>query len=773
MQKVMKLENVIGQILDGKYKIEKELGRGGMGTVFLATHVGTERPVAVKVIAPEFMERAEFVERFRREARAAGRLRHPNVVDVTDFGFSKTNDGSVAYLVMEYLDGCTLGEILEEEKKLPLGWTIDILEQISSAVHEAHKQGIIHRDLKPDNIWLEPNQRGGYTVKVLDFGIAKLEEAQVGEMKDLIHISTMPTREINRKTVADHQKGKTVADHRPSTVALEAKTFAQTANDNAIAHQQTISSEAGTMIQTPDNVDLESGTAILPATGNHPTENDNSADEQISGQIAADNTNLGKNSTAELTRVGSVLGTPLYMSPEQCRGDKLSPQSDVYSLGVIAFQMLSGKTPFTGDFQAVMDAHQELEPPDLDVKKVPKKVKNFVHSALSKNPLERPLTAQAFASKLRANAEGLGELFRRGSVIYSQHLPKFLLVAFLTIIPFLLLTILKVSLKLLALAKIIDDGTLSSTAGSILGVAAFFVQIFCTAFLVGMTTWIVAQILAFPLRPISLRAAFREAKRHWKPLLITVTTSTLLVMISWGIGFVVGGLISMLAAVPLYFYVSELAAFIVGGVGGVIGAVCVGLYVSSVFMLIAPSIIMENLSGMAAFRRSMELSKRAFRTVLTTSLLVYIVPMLLGFIIVFAIGGIVKGISSDLKNDQETSQAKKGDFGVNVGNVGINITNDEELPANEDVKKAKEKAKSINPEITAQIFELIWIPVIILFSSFTSVITALLYFKTRQAGGRSMGDLLDQFEETDRPKSNWQKRIRERIQQSGKLTGNS
>ena len=171
----MHYSDLIGQTLDDKYKIERELGRGGMGAVFLATHLGTERPVAIKIIAPQFMKRPEFVERFRREARAAGRLRHPNVVDVTDFGFADADDGQVAYLVMEYLDGCTLGEILEEEKNLPVGWTLDILEQVCSAVHEAHEQGIIHRDLKPDNIWLEPNQRGGYTVKVLDFGIAKLE----------------------------------------------------------------------------------------------------------------------------------------------------------------------------------------------------------------------------------------------------------------------------------------------------------------------------------------------------------------------------------------------------------------------------------------------------------------------------------------------------------------------------------------------------------------------------------------------------------------------
>src|SRR5205085_6449276 len=142
----MALVNFIGQTLDDKYKIERELGRGGMGTVYLATHVGTGRPVALKIIAPQFMERLEFVERFRREARAAGRLRHPNVVNVTDFGFAESPEGPVAYLAMEYLDGCTLGEILEEEKNLPVGWTLDILEQVCSAVHAAHQQGIIHRD---------------------------------------------------------------------------------------------------------------------------------------------------------------------------------------------------------------------------------------------------------------------------------------------------------------------------------------------------------------------------------------------------------------------------------------------------------------------------------------------------------------------------------------------------------------------------------------------------------------------------------------------------
>ena len=169
----------IGQVLDEKYRLERLLGRGGMGAVYLATHLGTERYVALKLITPQFMRNEEFVARFKREARAAGRLRHPNVVDVTDFGFAQAGRRPVAYLVMEYLDGCTLGDVLSEEKRLPLEWVVDILEQVCSAVHEAHQQGIVHRDLKPENIWLEPNRLGGYRVKVLDFGIAKLAEAEL------------------------------------------------------------------------------------------------------------------------------------------------------------------------------------------------------------------------------------------------------------------------------------------------------------------------------------------------------------------------------------------------------------------------------------------------------------------------------------------------------------------------------------------------------------------------------------------------------------------
>src|ERR671910_434327 len=208
------LEHYVGEVLDDKYRLEHLLGQGGMGAVYLATHLGTERYVALKLLSPQFMRNNEFVERFKREARAAGRLRHPNVVDVTDFGFARVQEGRVAYLVMEYLDGCTLGDVLSEEKRLPLEWVADILDQVCSAVHEAHQQGIVHRDLKPDNIWLEPNRLGSYRVKVLDFGIAKVAAAA----------AVTPLDEDSTSTIIDNVSAERAAAATTSLPAANLET---------------------------------------------------------------------------------------------------------------------------------------------------------------------------------------------------------------------------------------------------------------------------------------------------------------------------------------------------------------------------------------------------------------------------------------------------------------------------------------------------------------------------------------------------------------------
>ena len=765
----MSFDNIIGQTIDGKYRIERQLGKGGMGTVYLATHLGTERPVAVKVIAPQFMERPEFVERFRREARAAGRLRHPNVVDVTDFGIAEDKAGKVAYLVMEYLDGCTLGEILEEEKKLPLSFTLDIIEQVCSAVHAAHEQGIIHRDLKPDNIWLEPNQRGGYTVKVLDFGIAKLEEHHDGDnSNELIHISAMPTQEINfAETLADKTKSQTIVDGKNSTAIYEKGTAIMTAEAGTLIQPQEDFSEKGTAILDSNEIDSEDGTAIFSNKQTQIIQKEDGT-KLMSQPIETDKNSKGVTSTSELTRVGAVLGTPLYMSPEQCRGEKLSPRSDIYSLGVIAYQMLDGKTPFEGDFTSVMNSHKETEPPKLEAKKVPTKVKRVVMSALIKDFEERPPNAQAFASRLRANSEGIGSLLTRALTIFSERLPKFLQLAFLISLPALFLSLLRAIFTTLISLEVIEDTTLTSVIMTLLVILSFFIQVFTAAILVGVTTWVIAQILAVPLRPISLKTAFSKARERWKPLVNTVTFSTLLALVSWGIGSIPAAIVGGIIGLPIYLLISQIAGAIIGGIIAVIIVLGFGLYATALFMLVAPAVMMEGISGVKAFRRSIELVRRSLRTVLSAALLNYVVPAILGFVIVLAVGGFFMRMEDKKTENQKTAsvEPQKTDVNLQINGSGLKISTGEKIDENDPERKSKNLRKAL----TQGIFEILWSPITVLIAAFTSIITALIYFKTRQVGGESMQDLLEQFEDAERPKSKWQQRVQARLLQSGRTT---
>ncbi|MGH9767463.1 MAG: protein kinase domain-containing protein, partial [Blastocatellia bacterium] len=152
-----------------------------------------------------------------------------------------------------------------------------------------------------------------------------------------------------------------------------------------------------------------------------------------------------------LTRFGSLMGTPLYMSPEQCRGQRLGPQSDIYSLGVVAYQMLSGRLPFTGEMDAVIKAHLEAPPPPLKEvsPKTPKKIATLIMSALAKDPSERPPSAAAFASALRARAEGTGALLRRSFALYSEHFHTFIKVSALSYLPAIILTLFQFGADLL------------------------------------------------------------------------------------------------------------------------------------------------------------------------------------------------------------------------------------------------------------------------------------------------------------------------------------
>ncbi|MBK9153553.1 MAG: serine/threonine protein kinase [Chloracidobacterium sp.] len=742
----MQNSRLIGQILDGKYQIERELGRGGMGSVYLATHLGTERPVAIKVIAPQFMERPEFVERFRREAKAAGRLRHPNVVDVTDFGFAATRDGDVAYLVMEYLDGCTLGEVLEEERNLPVSWTLDILEQVCSAVHEAHLQGIIHRDLKPDNIWLEPNQRGGYTVKVLDFGIAKLE---THEPSDLLRSDAEAG--IRRggvqstRSIGVGASETTIHDSISPTLFIEGATAVRQADDNGEPGDQP------TLIQ--DAVERKDGETIAlrrgAGEGDDPDSNetrlfgDANPPAGVQGQTEKERT--GKN-TSDLTRVGSVLGTPLYMSPEQCRGDKLDGRSDIYSIGVIAYQMLSGNTPFRGEFTDVMEAHRIAEPPPLNAKKVRKKLRLAVLSALRKEPDERPQTAEAFATILRSRSEGIFGLLRRAGMIYTEHIAKFLMLSAFFHLPMIVLTALLLTISILRVTEQLNDtagGVLLTVVGLLLGLATAF----GAYLIIGTITWIVSQSLAVPLRPIKLRSALREARSKWKRFLGTGILTTLLqlafAIVTCGVGFLV---------------------------------------TSVLWTLVGPVVMMENVKGWQAIKRSTLLVRRSLVTSIAAVFIMFIIPATVAGLTSLAVNLSARAITnevniSEVKPDEPAS-AESSETAVpppanaNGSEGGWNISFGRSRGARL-TDMASDTQKKLRDAVLEILLQLILLPMQIVMTSFTAIIVALLYLKTRQAGGESLRDLLARFEESDEPLKRWQARVRDRLIQSGRVTSRS
>jgi serine/threonine protein kinase len=286
---------LLGHTLDDKYRLDAQLGVGGMGTVYRARHLLIDRPVAVKVLNPRFVEDEAARTRFQREARAAGRLQHTNAVTVTDFG--QTQDGYV-YIVMELLEGRTLRDILGKEAPLEAARSVSLMLQVSAAVAAAHDAGIIHRDLKPANIFIVQRAEVPSVVKVLDFGIAKLAAESLEE-----------------------------------------------------------------------------------------------------DEIKA------------LTQIGAMIGTPRYMSPEQCDGAELTPAADVYSLGVILYEMLTGTVPFSGSTPlAIAMKHTSELPrrPREYVASIPPALEDVVLHALEKRPQDRPANAAEFRQELLATADRLG-----------------------------------------------------------------------------------------------------------------------------------------------------------------------------------------------------------------------------------------------------------------------------------------------------------------------------------------------------------------------------
>ena len=549
------VDGYVGQTLDEKYRLERLLGQGGMGAVYLATHLGTGRSVAVKLIMPALMRRRVFVERFKREARAAGRLRHPNIVDVTDFGFAYSGTERIAYLVMEYLDGCTLHEVLEEERIIPLPAVVEILDQVCSAVHEAHRQGIVHRDLKPENIWLEPNRLGGYRVKVLDFGIAKVAEGQQSdwdESWDDPDNSPIPDLTESTATVTDLEGNRT---NNSSTMGSESVTLVEPGGGIPEAVTEA----------TPRTADPVAARMTPPS------------DPQRHRAVEVPT----RKAAGSLTHADALVGTPRFMSPEQCRGAKLDARSDIYSLGVIAYQMLAGCTPFNGDTIAVIRAHLETPPPPLRERnrRLPPRVSTVILSALAKDPAARPPSALAFANALRANATGLGALYRRAFALYSEHFPKVMMLSVLAHIPVLIGVLLTIGAVIWE-SQITNLG-LGIAAVLRLSIAVLYIvaSFFATSAIAGVTAILVTQLEVAPLRQWELRSAFDLVRQRWRPFLKT----------------------GLIVSVKLFF--------------GFFPLVIPGMVLLARNLFWAPVVLMEGLAGKAAQVRSRVLASRSWPSI--------------------------------------------------------------------------------------------------------------------------------------------------------------
>src|SRR6266404_96715 len=278
-------DKFIGLILEDKYRIDEKVGEGGMGKVYRGTHILMDHTVAIKILHPHLSSDEVAVERFRREARAAASIRHPNAVAVTDFGVNK--ESGLSYLVMEFLEGVELREEIKHRRRLGFEESFIITHEICSALQIAHTKGIIHRDLKPDNIWLLKSDDDFPRIKVLDFGIAKLRAGSV----------------------------------------------------------------------------------------------------------------------TNLTQQGVIVGTPYYMSPEQCIGDDLDARSDIYSLGIIIYEILTGRVPFRASTPmgvALKQANEAPLPPRELRSDLPFPIENVVLRALRKHREDRPSSAMELAQEFES-----------------------------------------------------------------------------------------------------------------------------------------------------------------------------------------------------------------------------------------------------------------------------------------------------------------------------------------------------------------------------------
>lgn len=375
-------------VLDGKYKLERRLGVGGMGIVYKARHLGLERTCALKLIKFQKETDSQFLARFRIEAKALGRLKHPNIVEVMDFGVDPRQDG-VAYLVMEYLEGQTLENHCREAGPLPLSEALPIFDAIARAIDYAHEHGILHRDLKPANVFLSSNEPVERYVKVLDFGLARL----------LADAALTPTPEQRRDELSAPEIG-----------------FEEPLDPMAFEQAETLDAPAGfaTSARTPSTA---TRTALPPPSGAGPrgpgsAPPSRAKDRRNTGVTLAMPTVGGvARSTLEtddprLTMPGSVFGTLPYVAPEIFRGIEAAAASDNYAFGALIFEVLVGHPPFRGSAADVMAGHLRdapYIPPDTH-RSLPEEVQAAMFAPLEKDPALRPKNAADIVARIRSAA---------------------------------------------------------------------------------------------------------------------------------------------------------------------------------------------------------------------------------------------------------------------------------------------------------------------------------------------------------------------------------
>jgi hypothetical protein len=283
------------------------------------------------------------------------------------------------------------------------------------------------------------------------------------------------------------------------------------------------------------------------------------------------------------------------MSPEQCRGERLDARSDVYSLGIIAYQMLTGSPPFTGQTTSIIRAHTENAPVPIRSfnKKLPKRVAGAVMWALEKDKNARPQTAIAFSGAIRANADGLGALYRRAFSLYSEYFPEFLKLSLLAHIPVFIVMGMTLAVRL-------ADKQLSKPVVIAVGIPIALFSVvakFLTGSIIsGVTAIIVTQLAVMPMKPVTLRSAFNVLRKRWRPFIKTGALLALRILLGW-----------ILCVVP-------------------------GLVMTIRYYLWAPVVLMEGLETKAARLRARALASRSWRTVILVVVIQIMVPIVISSI---------------------------------------------------------------------------------------------------------------------------------------------